>query len=129
MSQEAVTDTSLLGSSPWQLPLKSLSFPGGSVVENPPAKPEVRVLSLGQEDALEEGVATHSRTLAWRIPRTEEPSGLPVHWVTQSWTSLSNNYLVPWQRGNSGKGVQQVWPISAGSPWSPPWVTLILLSR
>ena len=69
----------------------------------------------------------HSRTLAWRIPWTEEPGGLPVHGVAQSWTWLSNNYLVPWQGGNSGKGVQRVWPSSAGSPWSPPWVTLTLL--
>ena len=34
------------------------------------------VLSLGQEDPLEEEMATHSRILAWRIPRTEEPGGL-----------------------------------------------------
>ena len=32
--------------------------------------------SLGQEDPLDEGVATHSRILAWRIPWTEEPGGL-----------------------------------------------------
>ena len=36
----------------------------------------MRVLSLGQEDLLEEGVATHSNILAWRIPGTEEPRGL-----------------------------------------------------
>ena len=34
------------------------------------------VQSLGQEDPLEEGMATHSNTLAWRIPWTEEPGGL-----------------------------------------------------
>ena len=34
------------------------------------------VLSLGQGDPLEEEMATHSSTLAWRIPRTEEPGGL-----------------------------------------------------
>ena len=86
MSQEVVTDASLLGSSPWQLPLKSLGIPGSSVVDNLPTKLEMQVQSLGQEDALEEGMATHSRTLAWRIPRTEEPGGLPVHGVAQSWT-------------------------------------------
>ena len=37
---------------------------------------ETRVPSLGQEDPLEEAMATHSRILAWRIPWTEEPSGL-----------------------------------------------------
>ena len=35
-----------------------------------------RVQSLGQEDALEKGMATHSSVLAWEIPRTEEPGGL-----------------------------------------------------
>ena len=43
---------------------------------NPPAMQETRVQSLGQEDPLEEGTATHSNILAWRIPRTEEPGGL-----------------------------------------------------
>jgi len=36
----------------------------------------MQVQSLGQEDPLEEGMATHSSILAWRNPRTEEPSGL-----------------------------------------------------
>ena len=35
-----------------------------------------RVQSLGQEDSLEEEMATHSRILAWEIPWTEEPGGL-----------------------------------------------------
>ena len=37
---------------------------------------EMWVQSLGLEDPLEEGMATHSRILAWRIPGTEEPEGL-----------------------------------------------------
>ena len=37
---------------------------------------EMRVRSLGQEDPLEKGTATHSSILAWRIPRTEEPGRL-----------------------------------------------------
>ena len=36
----------------------------------------MRVQSLGWEDPLEEGMATYSSILAWRIPRTEEPGGL-----------------------------------------------------
>ena len=45
------------------------------MVKNPPAKAgEVR--SLGQEDPLEEEMATHSSTLAWEIPWTEEPGRL-----------------------------------------------------
>ena len=36
---------------------------------------EMQVPSLGWEDPLEEGMATHSSILAWRIPKTEEPGG------------------------------------------------------
>ena len=45
------------------------------MVKNPPAMQETWVQSLGWEDPLEEGMATHSSVLAWRIP-TEEPGGL-----------------------------------------------------
>ena len=51
-------------------------FPGSSVVKNLLAVQEALVRSLGQEDPLEEGMATHSSILAWRIPWTEEPGGL-----------------------------------------------------
>ena len=57
----------------------SPGFPGGSVVKNLPAAQEpqeMRVRSLDREDPLEEGVASHSSILAWRIPWTEEPGGL-----------------------------------------------------
>ena len=40
------------------------------------AMQEMWIQSLGQEDPLEEGMATHSRILAWRIPCTEKPGGL-----------------------------------------------------
>ena len=40
----------------------------------------MHVLSLGWEDPLEEGMATHSSILAWRIPWTEELSGLQFTW-------------------------------------------------
>ena len=42
-----------------------------------PAMRETQVQSLGWEDLLEKEAATHSRTLAWRIPGTGEPGGLP----------------------------------------------------
>ena len=45
-------------------------------VKNPPVVQETQVRSLGWEDPLEEGTATHSSILAWRIPWTEEPGGL-----------------------------------------------------
>ena len=56
-----------------------LGFPGGSAVKNLSAMQEMeetRVQSLGWEDTLEEGMATHSSIPAWRIPWTEEPGGL-----------------------------------------------------
>ena len=46
------------------------------MVKNLPAMQETWVSSLGREDPLEEGMATHSSILAWRIPRTEEPGRL-----------------------------------------------------
>ena len=46
------------------------------MVKNPPAMRETWVLSWGWEDALEEGMETHSSILAWRISWTEEPGGL-----------------------------------------------------
>ena len=55
------------------------------MVKNLPAMQEIQVRSLGQEDLLEKGMATHSSILAWRIPWTEEPGGLhAVHGVTNS---------------------------------------------
>ena len=48
----------------------------------------MQVRSLGWEDPLEEGMATHSSVLSWRIPRTEEPGGLQFA-GTQSRTGLS----------------------------------------
>ena len=54
-------------------------LPGDSVVKNPPAVQELKEVqfqSLGQEDPLVEGMATHSSLLAWRIPWTEESGGL-----------------------------------------------------
>ena len=51
-------------------------FSGGSDVKNLPAMQETGVQSLGWEDPLVKGMATHSSILAWRIPWTEEPGGL-----------------------------------------------------
>ena len=54
-------------------------FPGGSVIKNPPLVQEPQemcVQSPDWEDPLEEGMATHSSILAWRILWTEEPGAL-----------------------------------------------------
>ena len=56
-----------------------MGFTGDSVVKNLHAMQEpqeMQVGSLGWEDPLEEGMATHSSILAWRIPWTEEAGGL-----------------------------------------------------
>ena len=57
---------------------KEKGFLGSAMVKNPPASAgdEVLVRSLGQEDLLEKGTATHSSILAWKIPWTEVPGGL-----------------------------------------------------
>ena len=58
-------------------------------VNSPPAMQETWIRSLGWEDPLEEGMATHFSILAWRIPWTEEPGGLQSKGL-QSWTQLSS---------------------------------------
>ena len=57
-------------------PNKPAVFLSGSVVKSPPAVQETQIRSLGREDPLEKEMATHSSTLAWRIPWTEEPGRL-----------------------------------------------------
>ena len=60
-----------------------MGFPGGSEVKASAwnsgdlGMQETQVRSLGREDPLEKAMATHSSILAWRIPRREEPGGLP----------------------------------------------------
>ena len=56
------------------------------VVKNLPAMWETQVQSLGWEDPLEEGMATHSSILAWRIPMDRGPWPATVHGVAKSWT-------------------------------------------
>ena len=70
------------------------------LVKNPPATQKTLVQSLGREDPLENGKATHSSILAWRIPWTT------VHGVAKSWTQLSDfhfhfvSYLNPKKLNN-----------------------------
>ena len=60
------------------------------MVKNPPAMQETRVQSLGREDALEKGTATHSIILAWEILWTEGPGRLRSKGSQKSWTRLSD---------------------------------------
>ena len=72
------------------------------VVKNPPANAgDIRDegSTPGQEDPLEEGMPTHSSTLAWRIPWTEEPGGLQSmgsQRVSYNWSHLAHIYNVGW---------------------------------
>ena len=84
-------------------------------VKHLPAVQETQVRSLGWEDPLEKEMATHSSTLAWKIPWTEEPGGLQSMGL-QSRTRLSNftfwgteSVFMYGFLGIRGWGVQAVW--------------------
>ena len=100
---------------------KGLSFPWAAslvvqMVKNLPAMWETWVRFLCREDLLEKRMATHSSTLAWRIPWTEEPGGLQSmgsqrvwhDWATNTFTSLSFSRLFP--QGSSTLPVNPVLP-------------------
>ena len=55
--------------------LKRVTFPGGSVMKNHSVMHETWVQPLAWEDSLEKEMATHSSTLAWKIPWTEDLAG------------------------------------------------------
>ena len=77
----------------WQNDVIGSGFPGGPVAKNPLANVgDARewVRSLGQEDPLEKGMATHSSVLAWGIPWTVEPGGLQSTASQKSWAELSD---------------------------------------
>ena len=60
------------------------------MVKNLPAMQKARIWPLGWEEPLENGMATHSRILAWRILWTEEPGGLKSMGSQKSLTGLSD---------------------------------------
>ena len=60
------------------------------MIKNPPAAWKTWVQSLGWEDPLEEGIATHSSILAWRIPKDRGAWWAKVCGVAKSWTQLSD---------------------------------------
>ena len=69
-------------------PNPTLSSLVAQILKNPPAMQETQFPSPGQEDALEEAMATHSSILAWRIPWTEKPGRLWSTGVSKSQTQL-----------------------------------------
>ena len=62
-------------------------LPWWQTVKNPPAGQQTWVQSLGPENPLEKGTATHSSVLSWRIPWTEEPGSLSAWGLKQSATT------------------------------------------
>ena len=66
--------------------LRFRGFACGSLIKNLPAKAGEVGSILGQDDPLEDEMATHSSILAWRIPWTEEPGGLQSMGVAKSRT-------------------------------------------
>ena len=66
--------------------LTRMAFLAAQTVRNPPAMRETWVESLGWENPLEEGMATHSRILAWRIPMDRGGWQTTVYVVTKSQT-------------------------------------------
>ena len=88
-------------------------------VKNLPAMRETWVRSLGLEDPLEEGMATHSSILAWRIPKDRGAWQPTVHGITKSWTWLSDlntehNIFSLLITCNHGK-----------NPWERVWLILV----
>ena len=80
------------------------------VVKNLPAVQVTQVQSLGQEDPLEKGMATHSSILAWRIPKTEEPGRLQsmgLQRVRHNWAP--NNFTLPIREVSCVGGVFSFW--------------------
>ena len=57
-------------------PIQNRASLVAQMIKNLPTMQETWVLSLGQEDCLEKGKATHSGILVWRLPSTEDPGGL-----------------------------------------------------
>ena len=73
----------------WQIWLL-VAFLVAQLIKNPPAMQETWVRSLGWEDPLKEGMATHSGILAWRIPMDGGAWRVTVHGVAKSQTRLSD---------------------------------------
>ena len=76
-----------------------MDFPSGSDGKESACKQETQVRSLGPEDLLEKGMATHSSVLAQRIPWTEEPGRLQsmgLQRFRHDWTELSDWTKLNW---------------------------------
>ena len=70
------------------------------MIKSPSAMWEIWVQSLGREDPLKEGMATHSIILAWRIPTDRGAWQATVHGVAKSWTRLTKHSPQQFKRKN-----------------------------
>ena len=90
------------------------------MLKNLPAMQETQVQSLGREDALEKGMATHS-ILAWRIPWTDEPSRLQSIGLQRVGQDQATNTSLHFKKGVFAKCV--FWVLCQGT-----WLLLLLLN-
>ena len=77
------------------------------MVKNPPAMRESGVRSLGWEHPLEEGMATHSSIVAWRIPMDRGAWQATAHGVSKSQTQLSDFHYITELRGSTSRAKNQ----------------------
>ena len=98
------------------------------MVKNLPAMWETQFRSLGREDPMEKGMATRSRILAWRIPWTEEPGGLPSMGSQSQtqWSYWHVRFTFQWPGDNPSAQERRFWlvPTPRACPgWgSVPWL-------
>ena len=93
------------------------------MVKNPPAMQETQVQSLGQEDSLDKGTATHSSILAWRIPWVKEPGRPTVHGVTELDTTEQLTLSLSTYQGER----QRLPRVPGSEPHSQAWTPLLRL--
>ena len=109
-----------LGRSPEEGIGYSLQYSWASLVaqrvKNPPAMQETRVQSLGWEDPLEEGLATYSSILAWRISMHRRAWWVTVHWVANYWATKHTLPRPSTLREASNKGES---PAFLQGAWKP----------
>ena len=98
------------------------------MIKNLPAVQETWVKSLGQEDPLEKEMASHSSTLAWRIPWMEEPGGLQTMGLqrvrrdfTFTFTFNGASQVAQWQRICLPSRRHRFDPRVRKIPWKRKW--------
>ena len=96
------------------------------MVKNPPTMQEpqeMQVQSLGWEDPLEVGKATHPSILAWRIPWTEEPGGLQSMWsqrIGHDWSNLAQTHRQKTNKNKSDTYNTNLFTLNLPPPPAPP---------